>query len=339
MSTAIVVRHNNQNADTDVTTFLAFNPNAASGWRKALDIMARIKSWEDVETYLLRGAGLSARTYESYLSAVRGLYNHTGGLNPFQVTPGHVESYLDSIIAKGGKRNTAAARAYGLQRFFRSLAALAPGWVSPFETMTPALRRKLFKAQKVQTKRALTTMELRDLLTWLKANDHAGYGMVALLAGSGLRASEAAALTWGDVEHDTDMGAWFAVGIGKGSKPFRQEIGIPEALENLGSKREGPLLRRHDGTAMDRKALAYVVGQIGKRAIAAGIVKGTRRIQWSPHLFRRTFATVLYAAGVKVKALAELTRHASVETLATHYLDDHERSAPVFEKILGGGAA
>lgn len=332
MTTDLATLPNRQTVDT----FLANNPNAAQGWKRAASIMARIRSWDDVENLLLRGAGLSPRTYQSYLAAVKGLYTYTSGLSPFQVEPGHVEGYIDSMTARGCRPNTRAAHAYGLQRFFRSVAELAPGWVSPFATMTPALRRKLFKTNRTETKRALDTEETRALLEWLHERDRKAYGLVALLVGTGLRASEACALTWGDVEQDRDAGAWFVVGIGKGGKPFRQEVGLPEALEALarGSGREGPLLRRQDGSAMDRQALHYQVARIGRAATEAGVVSGTRRVQWSPHLFRRTFATVLYRAGVKVKALAELTRHASVETLTTHYVDDHERSAPIFARVF-----
>jgi len=335
--TDIALRPNTQIVDT----FLRNNPNAGQGWKRAADIMARIRSWDDVETYLLRGAGLSPRTYAAYLSAVKGLYQYTGGLTPFQVTPGHVEGYIDSLAKRGCRPNSRAAHAYGLQRFFKSVAELAPGWVSPFACMTPALRRKLFKTNRVETKRALGTEETRALLAWLREADPKAYGLVALLVGTGLRASEACSLTWADVEHDQDAGAWFVVGVGKGSKPFRQEVGIPEALEALakGSGREGPLLRRADGRPMDRQALHYQVSRVGAAAEAAHVVTGTRRIQWSPHLFRRTYATVLYHAGVKVKALAELTRHASVETLSAHYLDDRERSAPVFARVFAEATA
>jgi hypothetical protein len=56
-----------------------------------------IKYFEDFETLLLRGAGLSPHTYRSYLTAVRQLYEYTNGLNPLQITPGHIEAFYDDL--------------------------------------------------------------------------------------------------------------------------------------------------------------------------------------------------------------------------------------------------
>lgn len=121
--------------------------------------------------------------------------------------------------------------------------------------------------------RYLSTEKISEVLGFCRSIGDAEYGIVALLVGTGLRASEACALTWADVEEDRNAGAWFVVGSGKGGKPFRQEVGIPDALDALARRygREGPLLRRVDGTAMDRGALHYQVERIGKLAVASGI--------------------------------------------------------------------
>jgi len=100
-------------------------PNIVEALREARTLFERIQSFEDVETYLLRGAGLSPNTYRSYLTAVRQLYDYTGGLNPLQVTPGHIEAYYDDI-AKHVDRNTAYLRIRGLKRFSRGLRKWYP---------------------------------------------------------------------------------------------------------------------------------------------------------------------------------------------------------------------
>ena len=52
---------------------------------------------------------------------------------------------------------------------------------------------------------------------------------------------------------------------------------------------------------------------LGKKARAAGIL--TRELQFSPHLFRRTYATMLYKGGMGLKGIQGKTRHANMEVL------------------------
>lgn len=56
-------------------------------------------------------------------------------------------------------------------------------------------------------------------------------------------------------------------------------------------------------------------------------------IQFGAHLFRRTFATLLFKTGMNIRAVQGATRHSSIETLAKHYLDATEATAPYFNKI------
>jgi len=73
--------------------------------KQAAGLFDSIHSFGDVETLLLRGAGLSPHTYRCYLAAVRQLYEFTNGLYPLQITPGHIETFYDDL-AKRVDRNT-----------------------------------------------------------------------------------------------------------------------------------------------------------------------------------------------------------------------------------------
>lgn len=66
----------------------------------------------------------------------------------------------------------------------------------------------------------------------------------------------------------------------------------------------------------------------------AGLIN--RKIEWSAHLFRRTLATLLFELGMDMKALQLATRHASIETLAKHYLDSAEATPGRFDEIQEG---
>jgi integrase len=72
---------------------------------------------------------------------------------------------------------------------------------------------------------------------------------------------------------------------------------------------------------------------VGEAARAAGILK--REIIFSPHLFRRSYATLLYKSGMGLKAIQAKTRHASLEVLTKHYIHDEEPASPHLAKALG----
>ena len=76
----------------------SYFPNILEALRKAQTLFDWIRSFEDVETYLPGGAGLSSNTYRVYLTAVKQLYEFTDGLNPLQVTPGHIEAFYDHLV-------------------------------------------------------------------------------------------------------------------------------------------------------------------------------------------------------------------------------------------------
>ena len=52
------------------------------------------------------------------------------------------------------------------------------------------------------------------------------------------------------------------------------------------------------------------------------------------HLFRRTYATCLYRAGMGIKAIQAKTRHASIGTLVKHYIYEVEDASPYLKKLI-----
>ena len=71
---------------------------------------------------------------------------------------------------------------------------------------------------------------------------------------------------------------------------------------------------------------------VGARARTEGILR--RELQFSPHLFRRSYATALYKSGMGPKAIQEKTRHANIEVLTKHYISDEEPASGYLSKIL-----
>ncbi len=324
-------------------------PTITVGLKKAQQILDSITSFEDVERLFLMGAGLSPHTYRSYLTAVKQLYEFTGGLNPLQITPAHIEKFYDHLVKKVD-RNTAYLRVRGLKRFFAGIRNVIGFYSSPFDLMDKNLTRKLNRTKKGnRTKKVLNKGELRMLLAWLCQDNSVqgieNYAIVFTLATSGLRAEELLQLRWKDLE--LYEGKWTANFIGKGEKTAEQELYTPavEACRNYFKRAflrsPGPedhlfwTMPNYDGEELrplSYSALWKRIKKIGNKAKEREIVK--RDIDFSPHMFRRTYATILYKAGMQIKAIQEKTRHQSINVLVKHYIHDEEPAAPYLAKML-----
>jgi integrase/recombinase XerD len=324
-------------------------PSLVQGLRKAQSILDSIQSFADIERVFLLGQGLSPNTYRSYLTAVRLFYQFTEGKHPLQVTPGDIEAFYDDLVQRVD-RSTAYLRIRGLKKFFAGIRNVLPIYTSPFEVMCETLHQKLNRTKKGnRTKKALTVAELRALLAWLEG-DRTPRGIedraiVYMLSTSGLRASELCQLRWQDLDYSE--GTWTARFIGKGGLSAEQEL-YPAAVEacrqyfRAAFRRDpapvdalfwtAPALPGATPAPMEYHVLWFRVHTIGARARGTGIL--TRELQFSPHLFRRSYATALYKSGMGLKAIQEKTRHASMEVLTRHYISDEAPASPYFDKIL-----
>ena len=327
-------------------------PPVAIGLRETLNLFSRVKGFEDIERFFLKGAGLAANTYRSYLASVRQFYFFAGGKHPMQVTPADIEAFYDKLLEDGTSRKTARLRIAGLKKFFAGIVRVAPGYTSVFhgKVMDEKLRKKLNKVPRGNgTKAALTVAEFNTLLAWIETKPGLEWqenrAMIFMLATSGLRAFELCSLKWADL--DLEGTTWSARFLGKGGKSAVQELYTP-AVEDArvcfrAQFKQDPRPTDYLFYSIPRPGqkvnpmtphlLWTRIAQVGQAAREEGIL--TREaVQFSPHLFRRTFATMLYKSGMQVKAIQLLTRHANINTLTTHYIDDRESSSPYLEKAL-----
>ncbi len=323
-------------------------PTLIEGLRKAQNVFDSIKSFKDIERIFLLGSGLSPNTYRNYLTAIKQFYEFTGGLNPLQVRPGDIEAFYDDIV-KRVDRNTACLRIRGLKKFFVGIRQVIPIYTSPFELMEPKLTEKLNKTRKGNRKRkALSKGEIKGLLAWLQKDTTVtgleNYALTYMLVTSGLRAAELIQLHWKDLEYFE--GTWTACFIGKGDKPAEQELYTPavEACREYFIRHHGRdpqpadnLFYTYPDGPKKPKPLPYHslwnrISEIGKKAREEEVIK--RDLQFSPHLFRRSYATLLYKAGMKLVAIQGKTRHANVEVLVKHYIHDDEPASPYFAAVL-----
>jgi integrase/recombinase XerD len=321
------------------TEFKKCFPTIDEGIRKAFNLFNQVQGFEDLERLFLKGNGLSPNTYQAYHAAVKQFYAFTNGLHPFQVLPADIENFYDSIMEKVD-RNTAAVRVAGLKKFFKGIEEQVSFYASPFNIMTEKLTRKLSRTKAAKTKSSLNWAEYNCLLDFLEEDKSLkGLQNLALsyvLMTTGLRAAELCSLKWRDCEFDEEYKTYFLNGIGKGSKPFRQMVLDPAAIEaakkaykaqkgeidqadhmfystcNFNGKTPAPLTR----TLLYKR-----VRNIGEAVRARGI-NPRQSLTWSPHMFRRTACSLFYkVTGKDLVATQGFSRHASINTLSKHYVE------------------
>ncbi len=139
------------------------------------------------------------------------------------------------------------------------------------------------------------------------------------LADTGLRRAEALALNWGDI--DFVIGG-VKIARGKGGKPRTVVIGAKTRQAVLAYRRSLP----HSPAGVDpvwqsRSGNRLAVGGVRTLMIRLSRKSGIRN---TPHMFRRTFATMSVRQGMDMISLQRLMGHADISMTAryTDLLDE-----------------
>jgi len=338
---------------TDLITMADVNkvfPAIGIGLKRAYMLFEAVQSFDDVKNTFLIGSGLSEATYGAYLQSVKQLYEFTGGKHPFQHTHADIERFYDATV-KRTSRNTAYLRVEGLKKFYRGVAKVCPIFSSPFDTMPEKLLKKLSRTKKSKTKGALFAGEVDRMLKHLSkgssVRDMEDFSIVLMLLTSGLRASEMLSLRWKDIYLNENDNLYYAQFIGKGGDPAEQELYTPalDAVRRYFKKHMKrnpkpddslfytiPAIGSNTVEPMAYQVLYLRIKAIGEALKKAEIIK--RDITFSPHLMRRSYATNLDRVNMSMKSIQIKTRHASIKTLADHYIDSNESATPYLEKWI-----
>jgi len=312
---------------------------------ESLDRLQQIRTVDDVERLILQGQGLSHNSYSTYMTAVRSAAAFLGDRSPLEWTPEDIEAFYDSTVKRCGI-STATTYLAGLRHVFKRLSAMLAGmWETPFEKMSEATAKKLRRSELHQTKLAMSRREVTALLAYLDADKSvAGQqtrAAVLTMLATGLRAQEVCDLTYDSLDLDTDSGGWTLAGIGKGGKPFFMAV-HPMALEAMTAAfraqhgrawRDGDYLLHSTRGRLQKPALWCKLKKVGAALVERGELRPS--VEFSAHLFRRTFCTQLIRLGMKPHQVQEHSRHSSIETLLTHYVDDRQSTAPYLDTLLG----
>ena len=314
-------------------------------FQETAQTFTEITTFEDLKRSLLMGKGDSRHTYRAYTTGIEQFWNHTEG-RVLTASTADVESFFDDICAKASKR-TAAARLVALRRFYKELEARIPYYEGPFQDVPEKLKRK-FNPKTESEIQALGLSELKAILAYLAQDTSEqglrDYALLHLAFNTGLRAAEISGLTWGDLEYLTDKATWYARGIGKGGKPFKQPL-LTETVDALRAyhsavyrrdpRPEDPLLLTTSTVPHPKRvplrpnSLWVIFRRIGQELRARGIL--TRTVTFSPHLARRSYCTILHDLGMSPAEIKVLSRHSSYDTLLKHYL----KVTPDVQGVLG----
>ena len=287
---------------------------------------------EEFLTYLTVERGRSKNSLIAYRHDLAGYeeFLRGRGVGVDAVQPRVIEDYLGFLAASGlsaSSRARALVAIRGLHRFCLDERAFTADPTAEVEG--PRVPGGIPKA--------LSEVEVESLL---EASDSAGAtglrdrAILEVLYGSGLRISELAGLSFGDVDVD---GGLLRV-MGKGSKERIVPLGR-FAVSALG-RWCSPLGRAHfvparyatrddadaiflstRGRRMSRQAIWVVVNRCAMRAGLSDRV--------TPHVLRHSFATHLLDHGADIRVVQELLGHASITTtqIYTKVSAEHLRRA------------
>lgn len=223
---------------------------------------------------------------------------------PDRVTARDVLEYLEHLRTVRGNGDSAVNRQLVVLRsFYRAIVAM--GHLEP--RANPLAGFPSIKAVPRKLPTVLSTEETGKLLEQPRCDTVLGLrdrALLALLYGTGMRASECTGLR----QRDVDLQALTVTVTGKGGHqrtlPFNQ--GVASVLAQYVQARgaalpAAPFFRSRGGKAMSRGALYERVRTCARRARLGKTV--------SPHRLRHTFASHLVRAGVELVTIRDLLGH------------------------------
>jgi integrase/recombinase XerD len=266
---------------------------------------------------------LSDRTIRAYQSDLTQFHVHVDGANMVDITPEHLEGYLDKL-GTGPYRDTSIRRKVAaLKVFFRYLEE--QGVVSE----SPARKLKIKRPVESRVPTVLSNREVRSLLAApkeqigaLSASRDASPGgrnrffcavrddvILELLFSTGIRIGELVALNL----HDVDLQSRQIHITGRATRGREVAVSSTELADalrtyiDLRAEREletGALFVGRAGTRLT----IYSIENIFKKHVRLAEIK--RHI--TPHALRHTMAAMLVSSGADIREVQEILGHASI---------------------------
>lgn len=269
-----------------------------------------------------RVRNLSDRTLRAYHSDLAQFYAQMNGAVPSEITPEHLENYLDKL-GTGPYRDTSIRRKVAaLKVFFRFLEEQG------IVTESPARKLKIKKPVENRVPTVLSAREIKSLLAAPKdqvtsleeARDQSPGGrnryfcavrdnvILELLFSTGIRIGELVALNVADV----DLSTHHVQITGRATRgrlvPLSQPVGDALVtyleLRNERSLETTALFVGRSGTRLT----IYSIENIFKKHVRLAEIK--RHV--TPHSLRHTMAAMLVSSGTDIREVQEILGHASI---------------------------
>jgi integrase/recombinase XerD len=255
--------------------------------------------------------GLSPRSIAAYSGALRQFRAWCGEahrtLEPDAIAARHVLEYLEHLRRDRGNGAAAVNRTVTILRnFYRAIVAM--GHFDP--RMNPLAGFPKIKAAARKLPTILDTEETTRLIGAARLNTVLGVrdrAIVALLYGTGIRATECAELREGRV----DLRANTVTVRGKGGHertvPFNDEVAalLKEYVQVRGSQLpQAPFFRSKRGRSISRGTVYERIRTLGRRARISKPL--------SPHRLRHTFASHLVREGINLVTIRDLLGHRQI---------------------------
>jgi site-specific recombinase XerD len=250
-------------------------------------------------------ARYNGRTLDAYRYDLRTFFQWAAevGLTVLEAKRPHIELYRTAMEQKGLAPSTIDRRLSTVCGFYRF--AHIDGRVSA----NPAQYVRRPKVHPSEG-RGLDRRELGTFLFTAERFDKCHAAPAVLLGLNGLRVSEACGTNIEDLAFT--QGHRTLRIMGKGSKPAVIPL-VPRAARTIdlavGEHSEGPILRRKDGTRLDRRTAHRWVRSIGKQARLNAVY---------PHMLRSAFIMAALDAGVPLRDVQIAARHADPRTTTVY---------------------
>ncbi len=290
---------------------------------------------ESFEKWLVRH-DRSAHSIRAYLSDVRQFMSWCGGDReaPFElalIDDEDVQAWRDRL-EQTAMPATVNRKLAALSTFFR--------WAIEAKLVTsdPTVNINAVEQQAVAPK-ALTDATMNRILRKAKEGgnlrDHA---LLELLAATGLRASEAAGLTLGDLAMGERSG-WVVVRMGKGRRRRKVPVHLrarraliayleQERISETAARATEPLFHSRAGEPLTSYALWYTVKKYARLAEVEGV---------TPHTFRHTVATRLVRdPETDIVTAATFLGHSRLDTTARYSQPNDEDLTHAAERVQRG---
>jgi site-specific recombinase XerD len=256
-------------------------------------------------------ARYQGRTLDAYRYDLRAFFQWAADdrLDILEATRPQIELYVRAMEARGLAATTIDRRLSTVCGFYRF--AHIDGRIA-FNPAQYVRRPKVHPSDA----RGLDRAELGQFLFAAERVDHAHAALAVLLGLNGLRVSEACSA---DIENlGFERGHRTLRIVGKGNKPAVIPL-VPRTARTIdlaiGERTSGPILRRHDGSRLDRRTAHRWVRSIAKRAGIGAV---------HPHMLRAAFIMCALEAGVPLREVQIAARHADPRTTTVY---DHRRQS------------